>query len=115
MTGGRIVVLGNTGRNFGAGMSGGIVYIYDQLGDFKYKCNMEMVELSSPQEEDAVTIRHLLNQHYLHTQSPLARDVLDNFAVQLKHFVKVMPLEYKRILEQQAQAKKLGLDVESDG
>ncbi len=114
MTGGRIVVLGSTGRNFGAGMSGGIVYIYDKQGDFKYKCNMEMVELTVPDEEDAVTIRHLLNQHYLHTQSPIARGVLDNFNAQIKHFIKVLPLEYKRILEQQALEKKLNLDQGSD-
>jgi len=114
MTGGRIVVLGNTGRNFGAGMSG-IVYIYDKLADFKYKCNMEMVELSAPDEEDTVTIRHLLNQHYLHTQSTVARNVLDNFASQIKHFVKVMPLEYKRIIEEKKNEQKFKPTTVSDG
>ncbi len=101
MTGGRIVVLGKTGKNFAAGMSGGIAYIYDREGNFTYRCNTDMVALEKPDEEDIETIRNLLINHYRATHSPLARRVLDYFANEVKDFVKVMPFEYKRILEEQ--------------
>jgi len=114
MTGGRVIVLGRTGRNFGAGMSGGIAYVYDKNGDFKNKCNMEMVALEKSDADDELTIRDLLHNHYRYTNSPVAKQMLDNFNDTLKKFVKVMPLEYKRILEQKKLEKKLDLAEVSD-
>jgi glutamate synthase domain-containing protein 3 len=115
MTGGRVMVLGETGRNFGAGMSGGIAYVYDQDGIFKNKCNMGMIELDSPDEQDTGTIKSLLTNHYKYTSSPLAKKILDNIKQEIKYFVKVMPLEYKRILEERKLAKKLDLGEYTDG
>jgi glutamate synthase domain-containing protein 3 len=99
MTGGRAVVLGKTGRNFAAGMSGGIAYVYDKEGTFRYKCNLEMVELERVCAEDVRTIYNLLRNHYEYTHSELAYKILDNFSREIHKFVKVMPREYKRILE----------------
>ncbi len=115
MTGGRVVVIGPTGRNFGAGMSGGIAYCYDKSGDFRKKCNLEMVALEKPEELDRETIKRLLANHLHATQSPVAKTMLDNFEEEAKKFVKVMPLEYKRILEEQRVEKRLELSEVSDG
>ena len=115
MTGGRIVVLGKTGRNFGAGMSGGIAYIYDKERTFKNKCNMGMVELDLPGGQDVETIKSLLIKHYKYTASPIAKKILDNLKQEVKNFVKVMPLEYKRILNESKGAKKLDLGEYTDG
>jgi len=115
MTGGRVVVLGKTGRNFGAGMSGGIAYIYDKEGFFKNKCNMSMVELDVPDQQDAQTIKELLVNHNKYTLSPLAKKIADDLKHELKYFVKVMPLEYKRILEERKLAKKLDSGEYTDG
>jgi len=115
MTGGRIVIIGPTGRNFGAGMSGGIVYVYDAAGDFKDRCNMAMVELCAPDDADAKVIRELLSNHFRATASPVARGIMDGFGAELKNFVKVMPIEYKHILEEQKKREKemdLGEDTE---
>ncbi len=114
MTGGRVIVLDRTGRNFAAGMSGGIAYVYDE-GDFRKRCNMEMVELERLEEEDIITIKQLLANHYRYTQSLLAKSVLDDFKKEIKRFVKVMPIEYKRVLQGEAMDKKLGLTEVSDG
>ena len=100
MTGGRVIVLGETGRNFAAGMSGGIAYIYDRSGDFKDKCNLSMVELKGLEEEDRVLIARLLHKHFKYTHSPIAREILDDFMKESRKFVKVMPTEYMRILEE---------------
>jgi len=115
MTGGRAVVLGKTGRNFAAGMSGGIAYIYDTDGTFKDKCNMDMVELEDVAEEDLDTIKSLLGNHHKYTQSPIAKKILENFSNEKKRFIKVMPLEYKRILEGKKLEKRLELTEVSDG
>ncbi len=115
MTGGRVVVLGKTGRNFAAGMSGGIAYCYDETGDFKKKCNMEMVDFEKLKEGDIETIKNLLASHMRYTQSPIAKKILGNLKEGIKKFVKVMPLEYKRILEEQKIEKKLLLTEVSDG
>lgn len=113
MTGGRVVVLGQTGINFAAGMSGGIAYVYDVAGDFRKKCNMEMVEVTSTlNDEDITTIRSLLHNHQQHTHSTVADAVLANEHHELKKFVKVLPLEYKRILEQRNFEEKLGVGEE---
>ncbi len=115
MTGGRVVVLGRTGRNFAAGMSGGIAYVYDEDGSFKDRCNMEMVRLEELEEDDKVTIYDLLHNHHKYTGSSRAKKVLDRSSEELKKFIKVMPIEYKRILEGKAVEGDLGLLEVSDG
>lgn len=114
MTGGRVLVLGKTGRNFAAGMSGGIAYIYD-INNFREKCNLTMVELETIDEDDKKLIYNLLNNHYRYTQSPIAKDILLNYSQEITRFIKVMPLEYKRILEAKKIEQKLELNTQSDG
>jgi glutamate synthase (NADPH/NADH) large chain len=99
MTAGRVVVLGKTGRNFAAGMSGGIAYVYDESGTFKARCNLAMVELEDLSLEDETLVRTMLHNHHSYTGSPLAKGVLDDFGRQIKKFVKVMPIEYRRVLK----------------
>jgi glutamate synthase domain-containing protein 3 len=100
MTGGRVVVIGRTGRNFAAGMSGGIAYVYDKDGDFRNRCNLGMVDLEPiVRQEDVATIRGLLEKHVQFTESAVAMEILDNWAQELKKFVRVMPLEYKLAME----------------
>ncbi|HJZ42008.1 MAG TPA: glutamate synthase large subunit [Bacteroidales bacterium] len=102
MTGGRVVVLGTTGRNFAAGMSGGIAYVLNDNGNFDYFCNKGMVELSAVGDrDDLLELQHLVNNHYLHTRSELAESILVNWEEYLPRFVKVIPLEYKKVLEEQ--------------
>ncbi|MBR2234591.1 MAG: glutamate synthase large subunit, partial [Prevotella sp.] len=107
MTGGRVVVLGETGRNFAAGMSGGLAYVYDPKHTFDYFCNMDMVEINLV--EDSVSRKELLElirQHYLHTGSALAGRMLDDWNRVVEDFVQVVPIEYKRVLQEE-QMKKL--------
>jgi glutamate synthase domain-containing protein 3 len=104
MTGGRVVVIGPTGRNFAAGMSGGIAYVYDDIGMFPKLCNMEMVDLESHESfkpEDLETIKTLLTHHHNFTGSTRAKSILDDFAKEVRYFVKVMPTDYRRVLENQ--------------
>jgi len=115
MTGGRVIVLGKTGRNFAAGMSGGIAYVYDDDKTFKEKCNMDMVELGEVKEEEKDTIYHLLHNHFKYTKSMKAKKILDNMHEELKKFVRVIPVEYKRILEGMKTEEKLLLTEEHDG
>ncbi|MDE2802833.1 MAG: glutamate synthase subunit alpha, partial [Chloroflexota bacterium] len=104
MTGGRVVVLGPTGRNFGAGMSGGIAYVLDEQGDFAGRCNLDMVELGPVQEEsDLATVRLLVENQAQLTGSSRARMVLDTWDTVIERFVRVMPLAYKEILERERQ------------
>ena len=99
MTGGRTVVLGTVGRNFAAGMSGGLAYVLDEAGNFDYFCNMEMVELSLIEDmADARELKGLIEQHLAHTGSPLAKRILDNWSSYLDKFIKVTPIEYKKVL-----------------
>jgi glutamate synthase (NADPH/NADH) large chain len=99
MTGGRIVVLGKTGRNFAAGMSGGIAYILDVDSNFDYFCNQGMVELGKiVDKDDEIELQTLINNHYTYTRSLLAEQILVNWDEYLPKFVKVIPLEYKKIL-----------------
>jgi len=98
MTGGRVVVLGRTGINFAAGMSGGIAYIYDPLGELPPRCNMDMVMFDAFSKEDRQTVRTLLENHLRWTGSTAARAVLADFTRALKSFVKVIPVEYRRVL-----------------
>lgn len=99
MTGGRVVILGSTGRNFAAGMSGGIAYVYDVKGDFAEKCNMEMVELHAVLPDESEELHDLLSKHNAYTKSSIASFVLDDFDNQLKNFVKVFPVDYRKALE----------------
>ncbi|MFP5504917.1 MAG: glutamate synthase-related protein, partial [Gammaproteobacteria bacterium] len=134
MTGGVVVVLGQTGRNFAAGMSGGIAYVLDEGGDFKQRCNLAMVDLEPVPEEDALLedlehqggdlethgqvdvrsdmtrfdalrLRGLIEKHLHYTNSSRARAILDNWAAYLPKFVKVMPVDYRRALEQMKQTQ----------
>ncbi len=99
MTGGRVVVLGKTGRNFAAGMSGGIAYVYNEKGDFDYFCNMEMIELSLLEtKEDEDEAKSLIERHFAATQSPKAKRILENWDKERSRFIKVTPIEYKKIL-----------------
>ena len=100
MTGGRVAVLGSVGRNFAAGMSGGIAYIYDPKNEFDYFCNMEMVELSRVEHSmDRDELQNLVSGHFEETQSPLAKRLLDDWSKSVRHFIKVLPVEYKKILD----------------
>ncbi len=106
MTGGRVVVLGKTGRNFAAGMSGGVAYVYDPDHSFDYFCNMEMVELNLV--EDSVSRKELLElirQHYLYTGSALAGRMLDDWHHYAEDFIQVVPIEYKRVMQEEQMAK----------
>jgi glutamate synthase (NADPH/NADH) len=106
MTGGTVVILGKTGRNFAAGMSGGIAFVYDVDGTFSARCNHELVDLYHvEEEEDITTLRILIEQHRLHTESVLAKDILSEFDSILPKFVKVFPRDYKRVLEEMKAEK----------
>jgi len=103
MTGGRVVVLGKTGRNFGAGMSGGIAYVWDRDGDFRKMCNMESFELESLVAPDDIgELRTLIENHRKYTGSTVAETILADWKTELARFVKVMPTDYKRVLEEMA-------------
>jgi glutamate synthase domain-containing protein 2/glutamate synthase domain-containing protein 1/glutamate synthase domain-containing protein 3 len=104
MTGGRVVVLGSTGRNFGAGMSGGIAYVYDEQGAFAACCNTELVELETLSEHDEAELKDLIAEHAERTGSPVAQRVLDDWDASVGRFVKVMPRDYKRALAERAAA-----------
>ena len=109
MTGGRIVVLGPTGRNFAAGMSGGIAYIWDQDGEFITRCNLGMVGLEKLEaDEDIAEVKELIQKHADHTGSTVAKDVLARFDEVRPQFVKVMPTDYKRVLEERRQKELEG-------
>lgn len=99
MTGGRVVIIGKTGRNFAAGMSGGIAYVYDIDGDFKSKCNLEMVKLKELNEHDSEIIKTLVTNHHKYTESKRAKEILEDFDNIIKSFIKVIPLEYEHILK----------------
>ncbi len=105
MTGGRVVILGKTGRNFGAGMSGGIAYVWDPEGSFPRQCNTEMYELEAVSDpEDVLELKTLIENHHQYTDSTVAKTVLDNWEASLGQFVKVMPTDYKRVLLERAAA-----------
>jgi glutamate synthase (NADPH) large chain len=140
MTGGLVVVLGQTGRNFAAGMSGGVAYVLDEEGDFAERCNMAMVELEPVPEEDEILeklhhhggdlahmgrvdvsgdmtrhdeerLAHLISNHYRYTGSERARAILDNWADYRPKFRKVMPVEYRRALEEM-ERMRMGIAAE---
>src|SRR5262249_40709323 len=107
MTGGRVVVLGRTGRNFAAGMSGGIAYVIDEEGDFAQRCNLQMVDLETledPREE--AFVRGLIERHLELTRSARAQAFLANWAQLREKFVKIMPLDYRRVLAEKERTAK---------
>ena len=107
MTGGRVVVLGETGRNFAAGMSGGVAYVWDKHHNFDYFCNMDMVEINLVDDSNyRKELHELIRQHYLYTGSKLARTMLDDWNRYVEDFIQVVPIEYKRVLQEE-QVKKL--------
>ena len=117
MTGGRTVVLGRTGKNFAAGMSGGIAYVLNVDGNFDYFCNMGMVELSLVEDRgDVRELKDLISKHYNYTGSPLAGRILDDLESYIDRFIKVIPYEYKRVLEEEKlEALKKKIDeMETD-
>jgi glutamate synthase (NADPH/NADH) large chain len=107
MTGGRVVIIGDTGRNFAAGMSGGIAYVYDVKGKFADNCNTEMVDLDECDLSDKNELFTMMQTHYEHTGSTVAKFILDDLDNQLKNFIKVFPKDYKKALTQ----KKVGVEV----
>ena len=107
MTGGRVVVLGETGRNFAAGMSGGVAYVWDKHHNFDYFCNMDMVEINLVDDSNyRKELHELIRQHYLYTGAKLARTMLDDWNRYVEDFIQVVPIEYKRVLQEE-QVKKL--------
>ncbi len=112
MTGGRTVVLGPVGRNFAAGMSGGVAYVWNKDWNFDYFCNMEMVELSLIEDlADSRELRSYVSAHYMQTGSPLAKTMLDNWSEYVDQFIKVTPFEYKKVLqEEKMQALQQKID-----
>jgi glutamate synthase domain-containing protein 2/glutamate synthase domain-containing protein 1/glutamate synthase domain-containing protein 3 len=113
MTGGRVVVIGKTGRNFAAGMSGGISYVYDADGTFPIHCNKQMVELSHVEDADDIAeLKTMLERHAHYTGSTVARKILDAWSTSVTQFVKVLPKDYKRVLEAEKRVKAQGLSGE---
>ncbi|MCA9531312.1 MAG: glutamate synthase large subunit [Myxococcales bacterium] len=113
MTGGRVVVLGATGRNFAAGMSGGVAYVWDPAGEFPERCNPGMVELEGLVDADEQeAVQALIAEHRERTGSEVARRVLDTWEFAVRQFVKVMPTDYKRVLQARADAARAGADAE---
>jgi glutamate synthase domain-containing protein 3 len=106
MTGGIVVILGETGRNFAAGMSGGIAYVLDEQANFRTRCNQAMVELEALGKDDVQRIRDLVTRHVHFTKSPKGQRVLDQWDTLIQKFVKIMPIDYKRILMSTQQEKR---------
>ena len=111
MTGGRVIVLGDTGRNFAAGMSGGVAYVYDPRGEFAGNLNTELVDLDKLDDEDLAYLRDMITEHRDETRSPVAAKILGNWAVAQTRFAKVMPRDYKKVLDAIDVAERTGRDV----
>lgn len=109
MTGGKVVVLGPAGRNFAAGMSGGVAYLLDEKGDFASRCNMQMVAIEKPDAEDAADLKTIIGNHAINTKSTRAAAILKDWDKYLSKFVKVMPKDYKRVVAAIKKAKSDGL------
>jgi len=105
MTGGRVVVLGETGYNFAAGMSGGIAYVFDENQSFEERCNVNMVGLETPSNENFEELKQLISKHFKNTKSVKAKCILEDFEHYKSKFIKVIPHEFKRILEEKAKQK----------
>ena len=110
MTGGRVVIIGGPGRNFGAGMSGGIGYVLDEAGDFPKRVNQQMVGIEKLEDaKEIAALRAMIQKHHDYTKSTRARAILDNWAASVPKFVKVMPKDYKRMLACIERAQAQGL------
>lgn len=109
MTGGRVIVLGETGRNFAAGMSGGTAYIFDPSGKFPPQCNTDMVDLETIESNESAEVRQLLENHVRHTQSSVAQTLLEDWDSAMRQFVKVIPKDYKRVLQAIEDARVAGV------
>jgi glutamate synthase (NADPH/NADH) large chain len=107
MTGGRAVILGQTGRNFAAGMSGGIAYVYDVQHNFDAFCNKEMVDLDELDANDEKFLHEMITKQFNLTGSSVAKFILNDFENQLKSFVKVFPKDYKKVLQSAFQVKEV--------
>jgi glutamate synthase (ferredoxin) len=113
MTGGRVVVLGTTGRNFAAGMSGGLAYVLDEEGDFSRRCNTEMVELTGLDDEDEIeTVKDMIFRHVEATSSVRATEILVSWNEWLPKFVRVIPNDYRRVLDAQSRGRRAGMTYE---
>jgi glutamate synthase (NADPH/NADH) large chain len=112
MTGGRVVVLGPTGRNFGAGMSGGTAYVYDPEQAFPSNVNRELVDLDPLDDEDVEFLRDAVRRHEVETGSPVAAHILQRWHDNVRHFQKVMPKDYKRVLDAARRAEEQGISVD---
>jgi glutamate synthase domain-containing protein 3 len=106
MTGGIVVNLGDWGRNFAAGMSGGVAFLFDPEANFVESCNLEMVEIEEPSLEDLEETRRLIRNHFRYTSSEVALEILNNWEERSGHFVKVMPKDYKAVLQRLASEAK---------
>ncbi|HWX74592.1 MAG TPA: glutamate synthase subunit alpha, partial [Solirubrobacteraceae bacterium] len=117
MTGGRVVVLGPTGRNFAAGMSGGVAYVLDEERTFAKRCNMGMVGFDELDEADAIELRAMISEHYARTDSPVAERVLAQWEALLAKgaFIKVMPHDYKRVLGELAETEARAAEAADNG
>jgi glutamate synthase (NADPH/NADH) large chain len=105
MTGGTVVILGDTGRNFAAGMSGGVAYVWDVNKTFVKNCNMEMVLLDTLENDDELLLKKMILSHHEFTQSKIAAHLLSYWQTAFKHFVKVMPIDYKAVLQKAVSHK----------
>ncbi len=113
MTGGAAIILGSTGRNFAAGMSGGVAYVWDKSGDFESKLNPELVDLDPIEQEDRDLLLDMLTKHVQFTGSEVAQSFLDNFEASLASMVKVMPRDYKAVLQKRkAEAQSQGNETQ---
>jgi glutamate synthase (ferredoxin) len=114
MTGGRVVVIGQTGRNFAAGMSGGVAYVLDEVGDFRRRCNLGMVDPEPlVAQEDVEEVKELLSRHVRYTQSAVAERILEKWKAMQPKFVKVVPRDYKRALLAMKRAQEEGIPWET--
>jgi len=113
MTGGRVVVIGRTGRNFAAGMSGGLAFVLDEDGDFKRRCNLGMVDLEALLDiEDVELVKDLLSRHIRHTQSPVAARLLVDWERTQQKFIKIIPKDFKRVLAAMKKAQETGMSMD---
>jgi glutamate synthase domain-containing protein 3 len=106
MTGGRVAILGPTGRNFGAGMSGGIAYIYDEDGSFPTRCNMGNVDIKPLHAQSLPELRRMLERHVQYTESEVADRILKHWDVEVKKFIRVMPRDFARVMKERAATDK---------
>jgi len=106
MTGGRVVILGKTGRNFGAGFSGGYAFVWDKWKEFEANFNNELSDIEALSADDAAELKSLIEEHFQYTQSNVAKNILGNWEKELKFFKKIMPRDYKRVLEKKKLEKK---------